>query len=111
MKSLTISSIASSKNGEREREGKGEGKGGIVNSKGAGLHHPPVPDFKWLCKGSMSEIEKERSRVCLERPLFHSPRQTDTYSLSLHNRGGKQITIQCQFTPPSFHCITQHIKG
>ena len=39
----------------------------------------------------LSFKERERkSRVCLERPLFHSPRQTDTYSLSLHNRGGKQ---------------------
>lgn len=90
------------KNGERGGEGIREEKGGVVISQRAGLHHPHMPDFKWLCRGSMSEIEKERSRVCLERPLFHSPRQTDTYSLSLHNRGGKQITIECQFTPLVF---------
>lgn len=35
------------------------------------------------------ERVRGESRVCLERPLFHSPRQTDTYSLSLHNRGWK----------------------
>lgn len=59
----------------------------------AGLHHPPVPDFKWLCAGSMCVWERERegSRVCLERSWFHSSRQTDrqtdTYSLPPHNRG------------------------
>lgn len=36
------------------------------------------------------ERKRERSRVCLERPLFDSPRQTDTYSLSLHNRGRRR---------------------
>lgn len=68
---------------------------------------PLVRDFKWVCAGSMSEIQKKtllsslsmyqknthththverererESRVCLERPLFHSSRQTDTYSLT-----------------------------
>jgi hypothetical protein len=64
-----------------------------ISEDSAALHHPPVRDFKWVCAGSMSGPEREResvSRVCLERPLFHSPRQTDTYSLTLHNRGGKQ---------------------
>ena len=45
------------------------------------------------CARDQCQYQRERerkSRVCLERPLFHSPRQTDTYSLSLHNRGGKQ---------------------